>query len=476
MSGPLAKALLVALDEVKGTGKDPKPSYTPQPKGTYEVQFNPTSLKITRQNNQDQGASTTKSVRRQNPSTQSATLTFDLEFDTAEQADKNGVPVDVRTLTHIVRQFAEPSKAKATSPPPPVRFIWGTFIFQGLVTQLTEDLDYFAEDGRPLRAKVSVTITEKNPDWEARAVGAGARDQSNATPAGSGQGAGPGAPPAKNPDTSTRAQDGESLQQVLARMNADPAAWRAAMAGLDSPLGLAAGAQVQLAMGASAALGIGASAGFGLGVGASAAATLGAALGVTAGAGSRWGSERRGASPPVPPSERGSGSSAARSRPTCRPWLASPPAVASRWTPRLPRGSPSPRAVVSSRRTRSSPWPARTRRWRRPDSRSPSRRWRVPRAADASASIGSVAVGGLAAGATAALDPRTQGYGAGIPLRARAQATTVVSTGVGGSAVVTARANSDEVVLSTNAALPAWQALAASAPGRSAADAPATVS
>ena len=47
---------------------------------------------------------------------------------------------------------------------------------------------------------------------------------------------------AATPRTSCRPTTGESVQQLLARLGLDPAAWRAAMAGLDSPLRLAAGA------------------------------------------------------------------------------------------------------------------------------------------------------------------------------------------------------------------------------------------
>ncbi len=49
---------------------------------------------------------------RQNPSATPATLTFDLEFDTAE-GDASGQPVDVRDLTKAVRQFVEPPKDDA---------------------------------------------------------------------------------------------------------------------------------------------------------------------------------------------------------------------------------------------------------------------------------------------------------------------------------------------------------------------------
>ena len=76
--------------------------------------------------------------------------------------------------------------------------------------------------------------------------------------------------PARNPTQAVPAQDGESMQQLLSRLNADPAGWRSAMAGLNSPLGLAAGFQVQLAASASVSAGIGVSAGFAAGLSAGA--------------------------------------------------------------------------------------------------------------------------------------------------------------------------------------------------------------
>jgi hypothetical protein len=297
----LAKAILLRLKQIPATGKGGKPSFAPEPNGAYAVQFNPTSMKISRTNNIDKGGATTNTQRRQTPSVQPATLTFDLEFDTAE-GDASGKSVDVRDLTHVVRQFTEPTKEKPKDPPPAVRFLWGTFAFTGIVTQLTEDLDYFSPDGRALRAKVSVTITEQNPDWEAALVGGGAADAKTATAPGGGGGSGsssgaggasspggvggtgPGARPAASPVSTAAAKGGESIQQLLARMNADPATWRAAMAGLSSPLSLSAGAQVQLGARVSASAGLGAGGGFAAGAGIGATASVGAALGISAGA------------------------------------------------------------------------------------------------------------------------------------------------------------------------------------------------
>ena len=188
-------------------------------------------------------------------------------------------------LTAQIRQFVEPDPSKPADPPPRVLFLWGTLNFPGIVTQMTEDLDYFNYDGMALRAKVSVTITEQNLAFEAMKQGAGARDDTDATAPGGGQtGSGPGSNGTSNPVQAALAQAGESIQQLLTRLDQDPSAWRSAMNGLTSPLSLAAGTQVQLAASASVSAGIGVSAGFAAGASASLGVSAGAGASVSAGA------------------------------------------------------------------------------------------------------------------------------------------------------------------------------------------------
>ncbi len=279
MTPPLTKAMLYKLKDGQPAGKDKPPNVKPDGKPII-VQFNPTSLRIQRQNNVDAGASTAQTQHRQNPSQRPATLTMDLEFDTAE-GDKNGKPLDVRVLTGQIRQFVEPNPNKPAGPPPRVLFLWGTLNFAGIITQLTEDLDYFNYDGMALRAKVSVTITEQNLAFEAMKQGAGARIAKASVPPGSPPtGADPGSGGTSDPVQAALAQAGESIQQLLTRLDQDPSSWRSAMNGLTSPLSLAAGTQVQLAASASVSAGVGVSAGFAAG----ASASLASGAGVTAGA------------------------------------------------------------------------------------------------------------------------------------------------------------------------------------------------
>jgi hypothetical protein len=194
-------------------------------------------------------------------------LSVELEFDTAE-GGPDGNPLDVRTLTEPVRQFAEPPLDKPKQAPPAVRFLWGKFQFDGIVERLGEEIDYFSADGTALRAKVTLSITGQNLAFEANTSGPGARDGADATdPGGGPEGTGPNAPPTKNPDRTVAAQAGESVQQLLSRLDADPATWRSAMAELTSPLDLAAGTQVQLSASVAVDAGIGVAAGFSAGTG-----------------------------------------------------------------------------------------------------------------------------------------------------------------------------------------------------------------
>ncbi len=302
-----AKAVLYRLEEVRGGTADKPP--TVRPSGDpIPVQFNPTSLKVDR-NNDVSGSSGTQGQRRQRTNEGHATLTLDLEFDSAE-GDADGSPLDVRTLTQRVRQFVEPPADSPQDAPPRLRFIWGTFVFDGTATRVGEEIDYFAADGTALRAKVSLSVTEQNLEFEANTLGPGARTDTSATAPGGSGGGGPGSGPSGRPDRAVDALDGESVQQALSRLGLDPATWRSAMAGLGTPLGLTAGAQLQVDASASAGAGIGASAGFGAGLavggsagasaGVSAAASAGASAGMsaraTAGAGASFGAGAIGAS------------------------------------------------------------------------------------------------------------------------------------------------------------------------------------
>jgi hypothetical protein len=141
------------------------------PDKNVKVQFNPESLKVAFANQiqQPQGGA---GDQRGTPAKQfvgagTTKLTLQIWFDvTAELTDEshkeNGQPVnDVRKLTQKVAYFITPKKEGDKYIPPAVRFLWGTFKFDGLMESLEENLEFFSPDGRPLRANMTLNLSQQ---------------------------------------------------------------------------------------------------------------------------------------------------------------------------------------------------------------------------------------------------------------------------------------------------------------------------
>ena len=145
---------------------DPEGAPVEDKKNTLYVQFNPETLKVSFANqikpNGDQkdtsgwlyvGKGTTK-------------LSVQLWFDVtaAAQDSQAGAPNDVRELTRRVTFFITPQKSPKDPKkylPPGIRFLWGSFKFDGVVESMEESLDFFSPDGRPLRASISMNLTQQ---------------------------------------------------------------------------------------------------------------------------------------------------------------------------------------------------------------------------------------------------------------------------------------------------------------------------
>src|SRR5882762_2318906 len=157
----LAKAELHELDA--------KFSKTINEDKATKVQFNPDSLKVSFANqvvapygsgdqngpqaNQFVGAGTTK-------------LTATLYFDVTSELPQGLDPVnDVRKLTQRVAYFITPLGQPQGQPkkfiPPAVRFLWGSFQFDGIMESMEETLELFSLEGRPLRASVAIALTQQ---------------------------------------------------------------------------------------------------------------------------------------------------------------------------------------------------------------------------------------------------------------------------------------------------------------------------
>jgi hypothetical protein len=241
------------------------------PETKVEVQFNPTSMRLQR----NVGVSGGETAKRQPQqwTAGSDTLSLDLEFDTADEGT-TAEPVDVRTKTARVAKFVLPPEADTSNAPPRVHFNWGSFIFEGVMDRLIEELDFFSDGGVPLRAKVSISIRGQDPKFIELVRGPG-RNRRTRRPAGGQQGAGPGSTGGGPTDRTATAVGGESAADFARRAGLDPAAWRSVAQDLDSTLSLPAGLEIDFASDLPSAAGLGVTVELEAGVSASLEASLG---------------------------------------------------------------------------------------------------------------------------------------------------------------------------------------------------------
>jgi hypothetical protein len=140
------------------------------------VQFNPEKLGITFSNRfacgVENSGTADQFVNRGNTSL-SVELWFDVTVPSAAENMESGEdPGDVRNLTRKVIYFFTP-KESLDNIPPPVRFAWGNLLFDGEMKSLTENLEFFSEDGKPMRAKVTFNILKKEISVPSSKAGSG---------------------------------------------------------------------------------------------------------------------------------------------------------------------------------------------------------------------------------------------------------------------------------------------------------------
>ena len=252
------------------------------------VQFNPSSLRL-QYSNQSEGGRSAGRQARQHTGNGSVTLSVDLVFDTADEGS-TAVPRSVLERTRQIEAFITPqAQSGRNQAPPRLRFHWGDLIVDGVLETLSVDIDHFAHNGTPLRAKASLSIKGQDAERDANRSGAGANTAVGAA-AGAGSGAGSGAGAgslaggitaampgglslalggisaavgnafngAAQAGTTARALDGESLAALAARNGLPPEAWRLLAGSVKDPVRLPAGQGVSLPTQASAAPGAGA--------------------------------------------------------------------------------------------------------------------------------------------------------------------------------------------------------------------------
>jgi hypothetical protein len=225
-----------------------------------KVQFNPDSLKVSFANQlvQPSGAGDQRgSPARQFVGAGTTKLALTLWFDVGSPLPQGQAPVtDVRRLTKKVAYFITPKPVpgqKDKFVPPAVRFVWGSFQFDGLMDALEETLEYFSPQGKPLRASLGVSLSQQKIQFAFRDTGGGA----------GGAAAGTGAPQTPGTQPLAQAPAGSTVQGLADGAGKDDWQAIAAANGIENPRLLAPGAlldlnaeapQVGLSLGVSAGL------------------------------------------------------------------------------------------------------------------------------------------------------------------------------------------------------------------------------
>jgi Contractile injection system tube protein len=134
------------------------------------VQFNPETLKVSFANQiaTPEGAGDQKGTpARQFVGAGTTKLALQLWFDVSSPLSEAATPegetavTDVRKLTQEVAYFITPIEEGKKFVPPAVRFLWGSFQFEGIMDSLEESLEFFSSEGKPLRASMSLSLSQQ---------------------------------------------------------------------------------------------------------------------------------------------------------------------------------------------------------------------------------------------------------------------------------------------------------------------------
>jgi phage tail-like protein len=203
------------------------------------VQFNPASLRVAYSNQvqtNDQSNSSSTQYVGKGSSKMSLELVFDVSMPMGEDG---GTPqTDVRKVTQEVAFFMTPKPDEDHEDrflPPGIRFVWGSFMFEGIAESMDETLELWSEDGIPLRATVTMNLSQQGVvfGWNPNATPPPPSAASNGAPAGT------------TPMQPARA--GDSIQAMAGRIGkADSWKQVASLNGIENPRNLVPGQFINL--------------------------------------------------------------------------------------------------------------------------------------------------------------------------------------------------------------------------------------
>lgn len=135
------------------------------------VHFNPESLDITYTNTVQRG---NRNQPAQVVNETTAKLSMELVYDTSLRG------TDVRQDTHKIARLMDPSQqtprrrnAAEVKVPAIVIFRWGTILFEGYIDSYKEKVEFFSPEGVPLRAVVTLSLTQQQRSFSPVPSGAG---------------------------------------------------------------------------------------------------------------------------------------------------------------------------------------------------------------------------------------------------------------------------------------------------------------
>jgi hypothetical protein len=277
------------------------------------IQFNPTTLKVSLANSLKENENSDSNSAAQFIEKSSSNLTVELVFDTTDSYlvpdpgnSENNIDLkdtDVRLLTRqiAVNFMASDSVGDDSVEPQRCLFAWGAFAFVGIMESMEETLEFFSPEGIPLRATVALKLAESRFQFRTEEAEAAERDTptlSNATNSVAEANSASDKDEKDWRDTamyngieSPRAPGGGSLSvpsaAAMASLKASASIGVGAGAGISGGFsaGIGAGTGIGIGGGLSAGIGVGIGAGVSAGISAGAGAGISGGLGASVGGG-----------------------------------------------------------------------------------------------------------------------------------------------------------------------------------------------
>jgi hypothetical protein len=193
--------------------------------------FNPASLSLSRSNTWEK----TKLAGKGVPSlsfggSSSGSFSLNLFFDTTDTGKAvTDITSKIAALMDIESSLPGSNEATHNARPPWVRFCWGSLrTFKAVITSFSLNLTYFSPTGVPLRAEVSLSLEQFEPDQTVLL-----QNPTSHTPF---------------PHRVHRVLPGETLDRISASHYGDSTRWRriAAANGIEDPLSLRAGSLLRI--------------------------------------------------------------------------------------------------------------------------------------------------------------------------------------------------------------------------------------